>query len=148
MSADRAALRADLRAAIATVQAAHAPLTGARLISAWAQSLDPKSLPAIGVATPAETHEAIAQDTVELRLTAVVVVKRLEPNGDDGTALEDALDADAAALIEGLEQAVVLRARNFECQSAAIDVSGTGSPRVGTLTLTFGATVWRARNNP
>ncbi|WP_190305661.1 hypothetical protein [Roseicitreum antarcticum] len=147
MSGERKALRADLRAAIDGIKSLYGPLATAPVISAWAQSLDPKALPVIGVATPSEECSAATQDTTALDLTAVVVIKRVERTGDDGTALEDALDDDAEALIGPIEAAMQSARRDFELRSSAIDISA-GSPRVGTLTLTFAASDHRARTIP
>jgi hypothetical protein len=147
MSSARKALRAELIDALETITLACEPLADVPVISAWSRDLSPDALPVIGVAIPTEERTAAAQDTDETTLTVVVVVKRAAA-GDDSTDTEDALDDDAESLIGPLEDAMQGPSRDFALRSSAIDISGEGSPRIGTLTLTFGATILRARNLP
>lgn len=147
MSAERKALRAALRDAVASAIADHAPLAGRPIISAWTTKIDPSALPLVGVTTPSEEREPLAQDTDGQNFLAVVVVKRAHEGGD-GTELEDTLDDDAEALVGPIEAGVQTLTRDFALRSSAIEISGEGSPRIGTLTLTFGAQTTRARNLP
>lgn len=146
MSSTRKALRADLIEALAEVVTGTA-LAAAPVISAWSQSLDPATLPVIGVTVPTEERSPAAMDADEVQITAIIVIKRIAP-GDDSTDLEDALDDDAEALIGPLEAAMQGASRDFALRSSAIEISGAGSPRIGTLTLTFSASVWRGRTLP
>ncbi|MBN8291031.1 hypothetical protein JI664_03545 [Rhodobacter sp. NTK016B] len=153
MSAERKALRADLRAAVASAIAEHAPLAGARIVSAWAQDISPDALPIVGIAVPTEGREPATMDTMAQDFRAVVVVKMKAKglNGTDGPEAENALDDAAIALIDPIEAALMRGtgpARDVALQSSAIDISGTGSPRIGTLTLTFGVQSWCARMQP
>ncbi|WP_127109927.1 hypothetical protein [Pararhodobacter zhoushanensis] len=147
MSAERKALREDLRVAVAAVMAGNPTWAGKSIISAWTTNLSPDALPVIGVATPTEERDAAAQDTDFQTFVAVVVVKRAHKGGD-GTELEDTLDDDAEALVGPIEAGVQAQGRDFALRSSAIEISGEGSPRIGTLTLTFGATTTRARILP
>lgn len=140
MSALRKAARAALADAVDLAITAIPALAGARRISAWVQNIDPASLPAIGVATPAEERAVGAMNLDEVRVIGVVVVKRA--GGDD---LEDQLDDDAEALIGRLEAAMTAAGTDCDLRSSAMDVSGAGSPRIGTLTLTFDLALWADR---
>lgn len=154
MSAERKAMRSDLVAALQTAMAAHVPLAGRKIVSAWSQDLDPASLPVVGVAVPLEEREPATMDTDQLEFRAVVVVKAkfAGASGTDGTEAEDWLDDAAEALVGPVEAALMTDgatdARGVALRSSAIEISGTGSPRVGTLTLTFGVTQLRARTRP
>lgn len=132
MSAPRKQARADLNAAISGLIMPGGSLAGAQIISAWAQNIDARALPAVGVATPAEQREAIGQGTDQATITAVVVIKR--SGGDD---LEDILDDDAEALIPAIQAALKTTTRDCALATSAVDLNGAGSPRIGTLTLTF-----------
>lgn len=149
MSAARKVLRADLRDALAAILPGYAPLAGRPVISAWSTDFDASSYPLIGVATPGTTYlDPPAMDTNETIMSAVVVVKRAKPDGTDGTGLEDLLDDDEAALAPALIGALISAQRAVELRSSAINISDTGSPRIGTLTLTFEVTQMVARINP
>lgn len=154
MSARRKALRADLIAAVETSTALYEPLAGRPVISAWAQDLDPRTLPVVGVALPLEQRDPLAMDTESVDYTVIVVVKLgiASSTNTDGPGGEDALDDAAEALIRPIEDSLIasgsVTARDVALRSSAIEISGTGSPRVGTLTLTFGVTEWRARTRP
>jgi hypothetical protein len=132
MSAPRKQVRADLKTVIDGLIAAGQPLAGARVISAWAQNIDANALPAVGIATPSEQRAALSQETDQATITAVVVIKRR--GGDD---LEDDLDDDAEALIPAIEAGLKTTTRDCALTTSAVDINGAGSPRVGTLTLTF-----------
>lgn len=147
MSTERKTLRADLLAAVATARSAHAPLAGCAIISAWTLALDPSALPVIGVSVPTERRDPAAQDTIAQDFQAVVVVK-MTHKGGDGPQIEDALDDAAEALADPIEMALMTTTRAVALVSSAIDITGQGSTRVGTLTLTFGVQTWRARITP
>lgn len=147
MSDQRKALRADLRAAVETVIAGNPSWAGKSIISAWTTNLSPDALPVIGITTPSETREPAATDTDAVTLLAVVMVKR-KHSGGDGTEIEDELDDDAEALIGPIEVALMNGARDVALRSSAIDVTSEGSPRIGTLTLTFAIETHRGRTQP
>lgn len=132
MSAARKTARADLKTVIDSLIDLGGPLAGAQIISAWAQNIDAKALPAVGVATPTEQRAPLSQDTDQATIAAVVVIKRA--GGDD---LEDILDDDAEALGPVIEAGLKTTTRDCAMTTSAVDINGTGSPRVGTLTLTF-----------
>lgn len=139
MSAARKALRAQAAMALQAILPG-TPLAGARVLSAWRQDLDSQSLPALGFATPSTRFEPASEDTTQSSTTLVLVVKRA--GGDD---LEDLLDDDAEAIGMPLVEALMQVDRGVELTSSAIDISGAGSPRIGTLTLTFDIIDWRDR---
>ncbi|PWE26647.1 hypothetical protein C4N9_20490 [Pararhodobacter marinus] len=147
MSIQRKTLRRDLISAVRRAADDFPQLVGRPLISAWSQALDPTSLPVIGIAVPTELREAVAQDSDGQEFRAIVVVKIACP-GDDSSKGEDTLDDAAEALIGPIEDALMTDTRDVALISSAIDISDSGSPRVGTLTLTFGASTTRARNIP
>lgn len=147
MSTQRKTLRADLMTSVLAARSAYAPLAGCKVLSAWTQALDPTALPVIGISVPSEQRDAAAHDTDAQEFRAIVVVKIAHKGGDD-TDLEDALDNAAEALIAPIETALITETRDAALISSAIDITGSGSPRIGTLTLTFGAQTWRARLNP
>ena len=147
MSTERRALRDALIAAVTDAKVEVPALASRPVLSAWAPVIDPKALPVIGVAVPAESRREIAQDTVEQDFRAVVVVKIAHPGGDT-TVTEDALDEIAEALIGPIEAALLVNGRDVALISSAIDLSGEGSPRIGTLTLTFAAQTTRGRTSP
>lgn len=136
----RKAVRAEVYAALNLILTAVPRLSNARVVSAWRPALDVKSLPAIGIATPSERFEPTDQSTTQGRVALVIVLKR---TGDDD--LEDQLDDDAEALIDPLIDALIREDRGVELSSSAIDISADGSPRIGTLTLTFDIIHWRDR---
>lgn len=153
MSAERKALRADLRAALASIAAEVPALAGVKVISAWSQSVDPKALPVLGVTVPTEEVEPISFDVEQLDMRAIIVAKVAitGADGTDGPEGEDELDDLALALCAPIEAALIREtgpARDAELRSSAIEISGTGSPRVGTLTLTFGVQTTRDRTRP
>lgn len=147
MSAERKALRADLLTALAAAQADIPVLAGRPVISAWTQDLSPEALPVIGLAVPLEEREPASQDTDLQELQAIVVVKIAHRGGDDPD-LEDALDDIAEDLVGPLEVALMTLRRDVALKSSAIQISKEGSPRIGTLTLTFAAQTWRSRTRP
>lgn len=147
MSVERKGLRADLIAAVTTAQASVAILAGRPIISAWTQDISEGALPVIGIAVPLEEREEVSQDTDGQDLRAVVVVK-LAHKGGDSPALEDALDDIAEALVGPIETSLVTGRRDVALKSSAIQISEKGSPRIGTLTLTFSAQTWRSRTRP
>ncbi len=140
MTTARKDARTDAYSALQDIVAATPALDGVTILSAWRQDLDSKSLPAIGIATPSERHERLSQDGTEARIALVVVLKRA-----GGDSLEDALDDDAEALIDPLIAALIRTDRDVMLSSSATDISGAGSPRIGTLTLTFDIVYWRDR---
>ncbi|MBN8294909.1 hypothetical protein JI664_23260 [Rhodobacter sp. NTK016B] len=147
MSIQRKTLRRDLIVAVSAAADDFPVLAGRPLISAWSKAVDPSALPVIGVAVPTEQREAVAQDSDGQEFRAVVVVKIACP-GNDTSEAEDTLDDAAEALIGPIEDALMTDTRDVALISSAIDISDSGSPRVGTLTLTFGASTIRARNIP
>lgn len=147
MSLERKALRAALIAAVQDAAAVIPGLAGRPVLSAWAQEIDAKALPVIGVSVPAESRRELAQDTVEQDFRAVVVVKIAHPGGDSPYT-EDALDDIAEGLADPIEAALMADGRDVALISSAIEVSGAGSPRIGTLTLTFAAQATRGRTSP
>lgn len=147
MSAERKALREDLIAAVTAARADIPVLAGRPIISAWTQDVDAKALPVIGVSVPAESRRDLTQDAVEQDFRAIVVVKIAHPGGDTPTT-EDALDDIAEGLADPIEAALMADGRDVALISSAIEVSGAGSPRIGTLTLTFAAQTIRGRTSP
>ncbi|WP_444452570.1 hypothetical protein ACTTAI_16340 [Rhodobacter capsulatus] len=130
---DRAAVRAQAATALASVPG----LDEATRISAWAQSVDAKALPAYAVATPSERSSPETFDTEQRDLTLIAVLKRL--GGDD---IEDVLDGDADLIEAAIYDAI--RSENRLCALVQSDtrVDGDGGQRVGTITMTFTVTYW------
>lgn len=147
MSAERKALRADLLAAVEDVRQTLPEFLDHPLILAWSQNLDPSVLPVIGIAVPSEQRRALSQDVDEQDFRAIVVVKTACP-GNDSTQAEDALDDLAEAFGGPVEAALMTDTRDVALQSSAIEISAAGSPRVGTLTLTYAVQTLRARTRP
>lgn len=147
MSVERKALRADLIAAVEAVQSALPLLAGRPIISAWTQDISEGALPVIGISVPLEERQEAAQDTDGQDLRAIVVVK-LRHKGGDSPDLEDDLDDIAEGLIGPIETALMTDRRDVALKSSAIQISEKGSPRIGTLTLTFSAQTWRSRTRP
>lgn len=126
--------RARLRAALKTAFEVAPRFDGFELISAWASSVDPDSLPVLGVATPSETKDQDAHHSAERTITTVVVIKRR--GGED---IEDILDGDS----DHVERMVLgtLRTLNIDAllDRSDVAVDGSADKRIGTLTMTFRA---------
>jgi len=131
--ADRKAVRYAARDALTA-----APyFDGFTAISAWAQSVDERSLPLWAIATPGEGADRVTQGHGRRDLSLILVVKRL---GD--VDLEDLLDDDADAALPVILAAV--RSETRDCEMTRIDMKldGEGARRIGTLTITFNVTYW------
>ena len=147
MSLQRKAFRAELLAAVAAAQPGIPALAGRPVISAWTQDISAEALPVIGVTVPSEEREPAAQDTDAQDMRGVVVVK-IGHKGGDNADLEDALDDIAEAMVGPIESALMTDSRDVALRSSSIQISDKGSPRIGTLTLTFSAQTWRSRTRP
>lgn len=132
MTHRRAEIRASLRSALQ-----FAPRFNAfEVISAWASSIDARSLPVLGVATPTETKDQDAHRSAERTVMAVVVIKRR--GGED---IDDVLDEDSdhveAIVLGDLRQSGL----DAELDRTDVAVDGSADRRIGTLTMTFRAFV-------
>lgn len=139
MGGYQVAYRAAYRAAAFAALAADTRLGAVTQISAWGESLDIDTLPVLGVVTPSETARPSAHGQFERGTLLQVVLKR-----SGGKTLEDALDADAAAI----EAAVVGALLTSEIQCFPEDlttvVNGEGQRRIGTVVVNFRVTSWRS----
>ena len=129
----RKTLRDDMFAAIA----AHPRFAGMTPRRAWAYASDRARLPAYGVSTPVTPSAQVAKDITERRPTVTITLRRA--GGDD---LEDVLDEDAEYLeLIGL---TALGGEGFlvaEMTETRLSIDAQGDQRVGTLSLTFQATI-------
>lgn len=131
--ADRTAIRAAAKAAL---QAAPR-FAGFSNISAWAQSVSAKDLPAWAVATPREAKDRQGQAVAQQDLTLIVVIKRV---GEDD--IEDVLDADSTAVEDAITAALRDESQDCDLAQTEMKVDGDGAQRVGTLTMLFNVTYW------
>ncbi|MVO14811.1 hypothetical protein [Parasedimentitalea huanghaiensis] len=125
----RSKLRKDVRDAVV----AEPGFSGLTVLAAWASSIDPETLPALGVFTPREVSRK-ADATSVLRATDVAVQYRCQ-GGDD---LEDSLD-NISVQIEALVLPVLaeIGAGDHQLETTDIDISGDGARRVGKLNMIF-----------
>ena len=133
----RKALRAAVRAAIE----AHADLSEFTFKSAWSQNMDRSEYPVIGVATPQETKDVIAQNVSE-RTTRLQVAAKIE----GGDTLEDELDD----LSELLERLVITTLQTdqieVDLRDTEMPIDGSAGDREGLLLMTFA--VMQTLNDP
>ncbi|NVK57323.1 MAG: hypothetical protein HWE26_17100 [Alteromonadaceae bacterium] len=131
----RSQFRADVRAALQ----ADPLLAGITYLSAWAENIDPDTLPVMGVVTPSERSRVESHTSVEKGTLLQVVLKR---RGDED--IEDDLDDDTAVI----EATVIAALRTLQTQCVLEEtttvVDGSGGRRIGTATLSFRVTTWRA----
>ena len=128
--------RASIRAALRLALSVAPRFAEFEIIPAWTSSVDARSLPVLGIATPSETKDQDTHQAAERAITIIVVLKRL--GGED---IDDVLDDDSDH-VEGMVLAT-LRTLGIDAQLDRTDVSADGSAdrRIGTLTMTFRAFV-------
>lgn len=136
MSLHRKALRDAAFAALA----AHPRLFDAEPIRSWAQGVEERSLPALGVLTPGETSQSAARDVLARRVELVVAFKRR-----GGIDLLDDLDADAEAIETALAPALNDHAVNWHLTQTQTNLDGAGGTRVGVIVLRFSVLIHTTR---
>lgn len=109
-------------------------------LDVWAGSIDPKSLPVIGVLTPGERVRPGSSGQFERSTTLQIALKRI----GTAAALEDQLDADAALIEPAVMAAVWSAGVQIFPTALSISFDTDGNKPVGTLVLDFEITSWRA----
>lgn len=131
--------RSAYRALVRTALANDPRLGEVTQLSAWAESIDIKTLPVLGVVTPSESIGVPNRGQSARGTLLQVVLKRR--GGED---LEDLLDEDA----EAIEACVVsaLWADQIQCipEELTMPINGDGQMRVGTVVINFRVTSWRS----
>ncbi|GGE26625.1 hypothetical protein SAMN05421774_11252 [Gemmobacter megaterium] len=131
----RAGYRSAARAALAAVPR-FADMT---VLATWSGSVDPETLPVLGVVTASEQQQPTSGGRFEHDTLLQIIVKR--QGGDD---LEDELDADDAAIIQAVMGAIYTRETPCLPTDMSQMLNGEGRQRIGTLVRSFKITSWRA----
>lgn len=132
--AERKALRLEAMQALD----AAARFASWRAVSAWQVfGLDETALPAYGLATPDETHEADSHSTVRNRCQLVLALKRT-----GGDLIEDDLDDDADAAASAIQAALRGPSRSCYLTQTNTKIDASGIKRAGSVELTFTVIYW------
>lgn len=132
--AERKSLRAEALAALAAVPR----FASWRALSAWQVfGLDDTALPAYGLATPDEAHEAESHSTVRNRCQLVLALKRT-----GGELIEDDLDDDADAAASAIQDALREASRSCDLTQTNTKIDASGIKRAGSVELTFSVIYW------
>lgn len=130
----RSGYRSTARAALAAVPR----FSGMTILPAWAGSIDPETLPVMGIVTAAERIRPGSSRQLERVTTLQVIIKR-----QGGNTLEAELDEDADAIEAAVMSAIWTSAT--PCLPSAISqtLNGEARQRIGTLLVDFEITSWR-----
>ena len=104
-------------------------------VQSFPKSIDHNQLPVIAVATPRERRVRDGLDTQDAVIDLIVVLKR-----KGGVALPDELD-DAGDALEDLLLSAIGGPGLLTTTEVSTDVDGQGDTCVGTLVITFEASV-------
>lgn len=130
--------RSDYRTAARAALAAVPRFADMTILSAWAGTIDPETLPVMGIVTASDQMRPSSSGQFEHETLLQVIIKR--QGGDD---LEDTLDDDDAAIIQAVMGAIMTRATPCWPTSMTQNLNGDGRQRIGTLVRDFRITSWR-----
>lgn len=132
----RSAYRKEARAALEFLP----QCAGVTFLDVWAGSIDPQTLPVIGIETPGERSRPASSQTLERVTTLQIILKR----SGAAAALQDQLDEDAAAIETAVVAAIWSHGVQIFLTGLSITPEGDGTKIIGTLILDFEITSWRA----